>query len=531
LVGNLIEERAGATVKKEIPGKEAERPASQKDKEIEPGREEEFLLDAFEGDEEDEIIDLIDIVEEPESRMSINDFVSQPTEESYGDISPLESWNRMEEAEKPEEISEAISEKISEKTPEEIPFEKEFELSLTEQEVPSEKMDLTAKKEAARDISGGPEPEDELFKKIEIKDILARVEALEGSIEKEWPEEMRAMAPKKTAPPPKETVAPAKEAEDRFPGLQEFEFALRGEVRPEPTKAKPEGPALPSEPAKWAEPGIGLQPISPETLAAAQAPVTEETALEEESLLEEEGLPEEVRPEEIGPQEALPKEEALGADELEEEPLPEEEIVVAEGLEEESLDELAEEEFPEELLTEALEEAPGEEAAPEVTVIEEFTEKEPEKITEPVTPFIITPVIPKEEFVEAEKPREELREELKEEVREEIKAEVEGLKPFAAEDIRIDHLTDMEPPGGIEQMEQKAAPPVKLQDRHLEEIISKGIEEMVGEFITKILPDMTQNILGLTVERIEKMVREVVPEMTEKAIREEIKRLQRGEKD
>jgi hypothetical protein len=32
-------------------------------------------------------------------------------------------------------------------------------------------------------------------------------------------------------------------------------------------------------------------------------------------------------------------------------------------------------------------------------------------------------------------------------------------------------------------------------------------------------------------ERIEKMVREVVPDLAEKAIQEEIKRLQKGDKD
>jgi hypothetical protein len=42
---------------------------------------------------------------------------------------------------------------------------------------------------------------------------------------------------------------------------------------------------------------------------------------------------------------------------------------------------------------------------------------------------------------------------------------------------------------------------------------------------------MTQNVVGLTIERIEKMVREVVPDLAEKAIQEEINRLQKGEKE
>jgi hypothetical protein len=51
------------------------------------------------------------------------------------------------------------------------------------------------------------------------------------------------------------------------------------------------------------------------------------------------------------------------------------------------------------------------------------------------------------------------------------------------------------------------------------------------DFITKVAPEMARNVIVLTVERIEKMVKEMVPELTEKAIQEEIKRLQKGEKD
>jgi hypothetical protein len=49
------------------------------------------------------------------------------------------------------------------------------------------------------------------------------------------------------------------------------------------------------------------------------------------------------------------------------------------------------------------------------------------------------------------------------------------------------------------------------------------------EFITKHVPDMTKDIIGLTIERIEKMVREIVPDLAEKMIEEEIKRLEKGE--
>jgi hypothetical protein len=42
---------------------------------------------------------------------------------------------------------------------------------------------------------------------------------------------------------------------------------------------------------------------------------------------------------------------------------------------------------------------------------------------------------------------------------------------------------------------------------------------------------MTQNILNLTVERIETMVKEIVPDLAEKAIQEEIRRLQKRDKE
>jgi len=54
---------------------------------------------------------------------------------------------------------------------------------------------------------------------------------------------------------------------------------------------------------------------------------------------------------------------------------------------------------------------------------------------------------------------------------------------------------------------------------------------MMENFITKIVPEMAQNIMTLTVDRIERMVREIVPDLAERAIQEEIKRLQKGEKD
>jgi len=49
--------------------------------------------------------------------------------------------------------------------------------------------------------------------------------------------------------------------------------------------------------------------------------------------------------------------------------------------------------------------------------------------------------------------------------------------------------------------------------------------------MTKVVPEVTQNIVTLTVERIEKMVKEIVPDIAEKAVQDEIRRLEEGEKD
>jgi hypothetical protein len=52
---------------------------------------------------------------------------------------------------------------------------------------------------------------------------------------------------------------------------------------------------------------------------------------------------------------------------------------------------------------------------------------------------------------------------------------------------------------------------------------------MMEEFVTKHVPEMTKDIVQLTIERIEKMVRKIVPDLAEKMIEDEIKRLEKGE--
>lgn len=301
--------------------------------------------------EEEEIIELVDVVEEPESRISIDDFVAGR------EMIRSEHWEKLEEEEKT--------------------FEKEFAFSPEEKGSETEGMDFQLKKEVSQKEDTSDE---ELFEKIELEEILKKVEELKPSIEKEWPEEVR----RKGAEP----IV-------KYPGFEEFEITSQKKAEAEPIKEE----------------------IRPTFLEESEKEVPVGTA---------------------------PTEMAV---------------------EEEELEELSEEEFPEELLEEII----GEE---EVAAVEETEEVRPEG-------------------------------------------------------MRIEKLEEEKAP---KLWEERITPLEKMVDKHLEEVIAKGIQEMVGDFITKLLPEMTQHIIGLTVERIEKMVREIVPDLAEKAIQEEIKRLQQGEK-
>ena len=59
------------------------------------------MLDGLD-DEEEEIVDLVEVVEEPEAKMSIDDFIApaKTKTEPIGDIEPLESWDKLFEDEK-----------------------------------------------------------------------------------------------------------------------------------------------------------------------------------------------------------------------------------------------------------------------------------------------------------------------------------------------------------------------------------------------------------------------------------------------
>jgi CheY-like chemotaxis protein len=330
------------------------------------GEMKEFFLDEIGDGEEEEIIELIDVVEEPEMKMSIHDFVTTEKiekEEPFGEINPLESWEKLELDEKSVEKGWGL------------PPEREIR-----------NIDLELKKEVT---PKEPAPEEELFRKIELEEILEKVEQLKPSLEKEWPSE-------KESGVAEEEPFQMEEFEEKPLKLEEFEMALQKEVKPD----------LPKE---------ELEPF----------------------LMEE------------------PKGE-----------ISEEILSIEESVEEEELKELTEEEFPDEFLEEIL----GEE---EISAIGE--------------------------------PKEVRAEETRKDGREEIKA-----PEFAEEEVR---------------------PLVGTVNQQMQEVISQKVQEVMEEIVKKLIPEMTQNVVGLTIERIEKMVREVVPDLAEKAIQEEIKRLQKGEKE
>jgi len=399
----------------------------------ETGKKEEFSLDGEGGvDEEEEIIELVDVVEEPESKMSIDDFALQQKEELFGEITPIESW------EKPER-EEAVAGKEFLPPPKEKE-EKIEEFSLQIDEPILEKKVL---------------PEDELFEKIELEDILRKVEKLTPSIEKEWREEREKKAPEKV---PEKIVPPTPKAEERYAGFDEFEAALKGEVKTESLSIEE-----------------GLQPF-----------FIEETKQEAPKLATPEEAPAELNLQELAEEEfpeIFLEELTEELEKLEEEELRSEEttVVVEEEMTEEEISELLGEEIQ-----------PSKQALPEVPRTEE--------------PPLVEELLPVEEMAPVEEvaPVEELR-------------EVEVAAPEITEMPKVP-LKEIPPPA------------IRL-DQKIEEVITKGVEEMMQDFVTKIVPEMAQHMITSTLERIETMVKEVIPDLAEKAIQEEIQRLQKGEKD
>jgi len=464
----------------------------------------ESLLDEI-GEGEEEVIELVDVVEEPEPRMSIDSFVPTGREKSFGEVTPLDSWGKLEFEQKP--------------------VEKDLG-PRPEKKVGG--MDLRFKKKVPLKEAA---PEEELFDKIELEEILEKVEQLKPSLEKEWPagKEVRDIDER-----PFEMEEPAQKLD-----LSEFEKALRREAKGAVPREEPQ-PFLMEEPQKkiseearsieeWVE-----KPSQKPLRGFLEEPL--EKSLEE-SLERSLEFPEESLEESLVEPKEEPKEELLeeSLDELIEEAIeisqkkPAKEPF-AEPVEVEEVEELTEEEFPEEFLEDILEkeeigtlgeqkESRAEELSLEelkVEEIEEIEETEKMEEMEGLEEIGETEQIDQIEEMEQVKEVEEMQMDRLEEVVAPKMIQVEAPKATRIETPKI-------PQEGVPSL-------VRAVDKQVQEIISQKVQEMMGEMMTKLVPEMTQNVVGFALERIEKVVKEVVPDLAEKAIQEEIKRLEKGEK-
>jgi CheY-like chemotaxis protein len=521
LVQRLIEEEAVMKNGKGIFEEEMKQKFFTDIEKANPGKKKDLSLDE---PEDEQIIELVDMVEETETKMSIDDFVHPEKEEPPLDLAPFESWDRIEEMVKPEERVSLRKFK---------PPVTGFKLSPEEEdEVETEEMLLQLEKEISSEETSGKEME--FFEKIELEEILEKVEQLKPSIEKEWPKEKvlpleREQAPIKEVKAVKEVPPVSEKVADQFPGLDEFEAALRMEAK---SKALEEE-IKPFMTKEVEAPKEIVKAVKHEALEEEIQPfVIEEPKMEVPKVPISQKQPEALAEKEIqrfdfgdlgieAPEEALTEE------------LIEEEV---------EIEELAEEEFPEELFEVLGEEEvgvvrePGEMRPKEIRPKEiEIAERMPDEIKpkeivaekiplEEVKPEVIRPqereVKPKEISLEEI----EIAERMPKEVR------IEAMVPeeITAKEVRIEKF---EEPEAQRIFEEKIAPTLRKVDKQVEMIVEKGVREMMEGFLTKLLPEMTENIIGLTLDRIEKMVKEIVPDLAEKAIQEEIKRLQKGEKD
>jgi CheY-like chemotaxis protein len=434
------------------------------------------------GEEEEEIIELMDVVEEPEPRMSIDSFVPTGKEKSLGEVTSMDSWG------KPEFEEETV--------------EKELKLRP---EKKTAGMDLRSKRKAPLEEAS---PEEELFDKIELEEILKKVEHFKPALEGEWPAEKEVRDIEES---PFQKEEPADQLD-----LSEFEKALRREVKTWEPQEEPQ-PFFEEPKKKTSEETFFLEELEEKPFEKPLEKVLEKPLGEPFEELQEESLeiPFDESPEKL-------TEEAL------ERPA---EKAVEEPVELEEFEELTEEEFPEELLEDLLEEeetgATGEskdveaeelsfeelniEGIEEIEELEKMEEiEEPEKIT----------AVEHTDLIEEMEPLEE----------------VEEIKTRRVEEGAAPEMIRVETPKTV----QVEVPKIPLEevpslagevDKRMQEAISQKIQEIMGEIMTKLVPEMTQSVIGFTLERIEKIVKDVVPDLAEKAIQEEIKRLEKGEKE
>ncbi len=183
---------------------------------------------------------------------------------------------------------------------------------------------------------------------------------------------------------------------------------------------------------------------------------------------------------------------------------------------------LPKEEIPEVVASEEI--AVEEEIEDEIEdEIEEDIEEEIEELSEEEFPASLLEELGEDEVSTIEEPKKMVFEQVRPEPKAEIFEMLEEVHPAP----KVEKLPEVEPP----RIPVQGVPsPGKMFDKQMEKALAKGMQEMMGEVINKFVPEMTHQIMQLTFERIEKMVKEVLPDLAEKAIEEEIKRLQKDEK-
>jgi CheY-like chemotaxis protein len=528
------------------------------------GKQEESLLEDLENLGDNEVIELVDVVEEPEPRLSIDDFLAPEKEEVSTKMAPLESWDKQ----------------IGK---EEKPFEEELNLVLeglkkgegTAQPKPEAKAKAKVIEEPVAAPPKAAQQEalkGDLFEKVALEDIFLKVERLKPAIEKELAGEA-VKSPEEELSLEGGLPLSAEAAEKPF-SLEEFEATLkrgvlaepeeeivRPRVEEEPQEALPEEEVAKADVPKKGVAGVPpVVPVTDERAALAAIEKDLEALLEKEKKAEEPidfSVKEfELEEEKVGMEELGAALQPFVAGEAKEEgaeegrppevDLEEEEL---KGLQEEDfpkaeLEEgLKEEEFPREFLDQIVKEEEiraAEEPPPERVGL--FEEQEP-------------PDLFKEEAVPAAAPGEERRDllrEMEEKLFEDEVAAGTKLEPERAmetEEMRASVFSEQEELMAFREPEEERQdlagdtgaalrpsseedrPIARSPDKQIEEILSKGVQTMMEDFVRKVVPEMTQNLLNVTMERIESMVKEVVPDIAEKAIKEEIRKLQEGEKE
>jgi CheY-like chemotaxis protein len=247
-----------------------------------------------------------------------------------------------------------------------------------------------------------------------------------------------------------------------------------------------------------------------------------------QDIFKDRGL-EEALAEEI---EDLP-EDLLGGKDLEE-PAEQWKIRPDEGEELEGLDlggEIEAREGEEEIIEEALKELSGE--APEEEGLEEFPteelERTPHEASQEMDPYGLAEKMFKEEGFQVfgeEGPKEGEFGEFHEEIFKE--GELEKL----AEEATMDGESEGFPEGALaEAIEEFTGEAVREEEQIGTRLPRQGpiqdaVRELVEGVSAKIIPRLTEAIAAAAAEKIEKAVEKIVPEMAEKAIQREIQRLE-----